>query len=50
MKIENRCGLLFTSVEITYRGKTKVVSDYSFLMIRNVFNFLPGAVIIFPFA
>ena len=27
MKIENRGGLLFTSVEITYRGKTKVVEN-----------------------
>ena len=27
MKIENRSGLLFTSIEITYRGKTKVVEN-----------------------
>ncbi len=27
MEIENRGGLLFTSVEITYRGKTKVVEN-----------------------
>jgi len=27
MKIENRGGLLFTSVEITYRGKSKIVEN-----------------------
>jgi hypothetical protein len=27
MKIENRGGLLFTSVEIIYKGKTKVVEN-----------------------
>lgn len=27
MKIENRGGLLFTSVEVTYRGKTKIVEN-----------------------
>lgn len=27
MKIENRGGLLFTSIEITYRGKSKIVEN-----------------------